>query len=86
MPNFLNTVKSKRFKDPSNDNVHVCIQSFNKESTIIDLRENTKYLIVGTLTPCKGRDPNDFNKGYFYCGRCRCRFVFLLFHSKVWLF
>ena len=38
------------------------VESFNDETT---LDENTEYLIVGTLTPPKGRGKG--KQGYFYC-------------------
>lgn len=45
--------------DPKKD---IYVESFDEESTINDL---TEYLVIGTLTPPKGRGKH--NEGYFYC-------------------
>ena len=51
-------------------------KSFNDEST---LDENTKYLIIGTLTPPQGRGKcnNSSFLGYFYCSDKNDMFEFI---------
>ena len=66
MSRFTAKVRREGYKDfnpnlPENK-IYVPVDSFNEDST---LNKDTKYLIVGTLTPPKGRGEN--NKGYFYC-------------------
>lgn len=49
---------------PNHSEIATYAKSFNKESTI---SEDTKFLIVGTLTSVGGRGPD--NNGYFYCAK-----------------
>ena len=53
---------------------HARINSFNAQTT---LSKDTRYLIVGTLTPCQARNPKDYSCGYFYCGKQNLMYEFI---------
>ena len=57
---------------------HVRIKSFNHNSNL----EKIEYLIIGTLTPCSGRNENNYEEGYYYCGKENWMYEFIDYSFK----
>ena len=68
------TAKSRIANYPKHSSKAEYIKSFNNNTT---LDADTKYLIVGTLTPPDGRNPQNHNYGYFYCSDINKMYEFI---------
>ena len=73
MPDFKKSCKNAINNDALVDK-HAHIKSFNAQTI---LSKDTRYLIVGTLTPCQARNPKDYSCGYFYCGEHNLMYEFI---------
>ena len=73
MPDFKKSCKNA-INNVALVDKHAHINSFNAQTI---LSKDTRYLIVGTLTPCQARNPEDYSCGYFYCGKQNLMYEFI---------
>jgi len=57
---------------------HAKVNNFNNYDDLTD----AEYLIIGTLTPCSGRNEKCYSEGYFYCSKGNWMYEFIDYAFK----